>query len=263
MLEIRGLYSGYGGTDIIRDVSLSAKPGEILCVLGPNGCGKTTLLRSIAGILKYRGNVLVDRREVSSISRRELAKKIALMGQTSEIYFPYTVYDTVAMGRYAYSSGFLKDLSEEDEGIIAAALEKLELAGIKDRLISELSGGQLQRTFLARTLVQNPSIILLDEPTNHLDLKHQIELLRYLRGWTGEEGRAVIGVFHDLNLVHRFGDSAVLMNEGRIAARGRPAEVLNGEVLENVYGLDIRSFMLESLENWRRQNGAAGGGGAL
>jgi iron complex transport system ATP-binding protein len=163
------------------------------------------------------------------------------------------------MGRYAYSSGFLKDLSKEDEDIIASALEKLELVDIKDRLISELSGGQLQRAFLARTLVQNPSIILLDEPTNHLDLKHQIELLRYLRGWTGERERAVIGVFHDLNLVHRFGDSAALMSKGRIAALGRPGEVLNGEILKSVYGVDIRGFMLESLESWRRQDGADGG----
>jgi iron complex transport system ATP-binding protein len=118
-------------------------------------------------------------------------------------------------------------------------------------MINELSGGQLQRVFLARTLVQNPDLILLDEPTNHLDLKHQIELLRYLRSWVREKNRAVIGVFHDLNLVHQFGDSILLMNAGKTAAWGKPEDVLNGETLRTVYGIDIRAFMLETLENWR------------
>jgi iron complex transport system ATP-binding protein len=254
MLEITGLCCGYGGADIISGVSLGAQAGEILCVLGPNGCGKTTLLRSIANILTYRGSIRLDSREVRTIPRRELAKKIALMGQTSEIYFPYTVYETVAMGRYAYSAGFLRDLSGEDKTIIASVLEQLELREIEEQMIDELSGGQLQRVFLARTLVQNPSIILLDEPTNHLDLKHQIELLRYLRAWVKESpggGRTVIGVFHDLNLVQRFGDRAALLDGGKLAACGKSAEVLNSETLRAVYGIDIRGFMLESLASWQ------------
>jgi iron complex transport system ATP-binding protein len=251
MLEVQNVFAGYDGADVIEDINFSAGKNEVLCLLGPNGCGKTTLLRSMAGILKYRGRISLDNAEVLSIPRKELAKKIALMGQISEIYFPYTVYDTVAMGRYAYSGGFLKNLSTEDEAIIADTLDKLELADIRERMINELSGGQLQRVFLARTLVQNPDLILLDEPTNHLDLKHQIELLRYLRSWVREKNRAVIGVFHDLNLVHQFGDSALLMNAGKIAAWGKPNAVLNSETLQTVYGIDIRGFMLETLESWR------------
>jgi iron complex transport system ATP-binding protein len=252
MLEIKNLYSGYKGADVIQDISLKADRGEVLCIIGPNGSGKTTLLKSIARIIPYRGSVTIDSREVSSFSRKDLAKKIALLGQVSEIYFPYSIYETVALGRYAHSSGLLRGLSGEDEILIADMLKKLELYDEKDRMINELSGGQLQRVFLARTLVQDPDIILLDEPTNHLDLKHQVETLEYLRTWAREKNKTVIGALHDLNLVHHFGDTAALMSGGRLAALGKPEAVLDGETLRNIYGIDIREFMLQSLNNWKK-----------
>ncbi|WP_010255955.1 ABC transporter ATP-binding protein [Treponema primitia] len=251
MLEIKNLYSGYDGVDVIHDISLRAEKGEFLCILGPNGCGKSTLLKSIARILSYRGNIIVDNREVSSYNRRDLAKKIALMGQNSEIYFPYSVYDTVSLGRYAHTEGFLKSLSVEDREIITDILKQLGIFNEKDRMINELSGGQLQRVFLARTLAQNPDIILLDEPTNHLDLKHQVELLQYLISWAKANNRTVIGVLHDLNLARSFADTTTIMADGKLISYGDPETVLNGETLKAVYGMDIRKFMLESLENWR------------
>jgi iron complex transport system ATP-binding protein len=251
VLEIKNVYSGYKGIDVIRDITLSAGRGEVLCIVGPNGCGKTTLLKSIAHILPYRGSILMDSQEVSSFSRKDLAKRIALLGQTSELYFPYSVYDAIALGRYAHARGFLKTLSGEDAELITDTIKKLELYDEKDRMINELSGGQLQRVFLARTLVQNPDLILLDEPTNHLDLKHQVELLRYLVAWAKENNKTVIGVFHDLNLVHHFGDTAAVMGGGKLVAFGRPEAALDGETLRETYGLDIRKFMLESLENWK------------
>jgi iron complex transport system ATP-binding protein len=173
------------------------------------------------------------------------------MGQTSEIYFPYSVYDTVSLGRYAYSGGFLRGLSAKDTESIETAINQLGLFEIRDRMINELSGGQLQRVFLARTLAQDPEIVLLDEPTNHLDLKHQVELLQYLLKWAKEKNRTVIGVLHDLNLARNFADTAAVMFEGKLVSRGNPKTVLNGETLEEVYGMDIRAFMLKSLENWR------------
>ncbi|MCL2175170.1 MAG: ABC transporter ATP-binding protein [Treponema sp.] len=252
MLAVNNLFAGYNGTDVIFDISFKAERGESLCVLGPNGCGKSTLLKSIARIIEYTGSVLINSEDISAVSRKELAKKIALLNQNAQVYFPYTVYETVCMGRYAYSKGFLKNLSGEDEKIIEDILVKLDLVKIKNNMIDELSGGTLQRVFLARTLAQTPDLILLDEPANHLDLKHQIELLEFLKLWIKENNTIVIGVFHDLNLARQFGDKAIIMNKGEIAANGNIDEILNSEILNDVYETDIRKFMNESFEKWKR-----------
>jgi iron complex transport system ATP-binding protein len=251
MLEIKSLRSGYNGADVLKDITLSAKPGELLCIAGPNGCGKTTLLKAIAGLLPYSGSITLEGKELSALPRKALARKIALMGQNARVYFPYSVYDTVSQGRYPYSRGFFKSLSKEDEEVIGRVIARLELSGVRDRMITELSGGQLQRVFLARTLAQNPDLILLDEPTNHLDLKHQSEILEYLSRWAGENGKTAVTALHDLNLVRRFAGSAALMREGTLAAWGSPAEVLRGQTLKEIYSMDIRAFMLQSLEKWR------------
>ncbi|GHV94574.1 iron ABC transporter [Spirochaetia bacterium] len=251
MIEVKDLSAGYNGEDVIQSISFTAECGESLCILGPNGCGKSTLLKAIARIIACRGTVKLEGREVSGFSRKELAKKIAFLGQAAQIYFPYTVRETVSLGRYAYSGGFLKNLSPEDEEVIGKTIKMLDIQDIQNRMIDELSGGQLQRVFLAKTLAQNPEVILLDEPTNHLDLKNQIELLRYLKSWVKDNNKTLIGVLHDLNLVHQFGDSALLMSDGRLAAWGTIEKTLNSETLQAVYGIDIRGFMLDSLEKWR------------
>ena len=251
MLETRNLCSGYGGIDIIKDICLDANRGEILAIIGPNGCGKTTLLKTLARLLPYRGSVTLEKTEISSLSRKNLAQKIALLAQTSGIYFPYTVYETAALGRFPHTTSFFKNLSAKDNEAIRLVLEKLGLWEVRDRMINELSGGQLQRVFLARTIIQDPALILLDEPTNHLDLKHQIELLEYLTLWAREKKRAVIAVLHDLNLACRYAGKTVLMAEGKIISYGNCEEIFSGELLRETYGIDIRAFMLESLEKWQ------------
>jgi iron complex transport system ATP-binding protein len=250
MFEVRGLFAGYGKGDVIRNINFTAQGGESLCVLGPNGCGKSTLLKSIARVIDCRGAVVMDGEDISALARRDLAKKVALLNQSASVYFPYTVYETVSMGRYAYSHGFLKNLSAADTEIIENILTKLDIGDIRERMIDELSGGTLQRVFLARTLAQTPDLILLDEPANHLDLKHQIELLNFLRAWVKDSNKTLISVFHDLNLARQFSDTAIVLNNGTIAANGNIDEVLNGEVLSGVYGIDIRAFMRESLGRW-------------
>jgi len=250
MIEAQNLYAGYDNTDVIHDISFKVNTGESLCVLGPNGCGKSTLLKSIARLINYRGLVTLNGKDTCAIQRKEFAKKIALLGQTAQVLFPYTVYETVSMGRYAYSTGFLKNLSTEDNGIVENIIAKLDIADIRNRMIDELSGGQLQRVFLARTLAQTPEVILLDEPTNHLDLKYQIELLTFLKSWVKESGKTLVAVFHDLNLARQFGDTALLMNNGTVAACGTIGETLHGEILREVYGIDIQGFMRKSLGKW-------------
>lgn len=250
MLEITNLYTGYDKKEIIKNVSFTVNKGENLCIVGPNGCGKSTLLKSMANILEYKGNIKIDGKEVKDYSRVELAKKIGLMSQITQLYFPYTVYDTVALGRYAYSKGPFSKLSKQDTEFIVDSMKKVGIYELRDKLITELSGGQLQRVFLARVFAQNPDVILLDEPTNHLDFKHQIELLKNLNNWAKDNNKIVVGVLHDLNLVQYFADEVLLLKEGEIVDYGLPEKVLKGTKLNEVYEIDIKEFMQSILKKW-------------
>ena len=202
-------------------------------------------------MLDYKGNITLDSREISKLNRKDLAKNVALMTQASNIYFPYTVYETVALGRYAHLKGVFSRINKEDDEIILKSIANVGLIDIKDKLISELSGGQLQRVYLARAFAQDPDVILLDEPTNHLDLKCQIEILDYLNKWTKENNKIVVAVLHDLNLVQTFGEKVVMMTDGKIISSGTPKEVLSGEKLKEVYGVDVKGFMIDALEKWK------------
>ena len=251
MLEIKEVRCGYDNKEVVKGVSFSVERGNNLCIVGPNGCGKSTLLKSIANLLEYKGSVKLDSKEISKLNRKDLAKNVALMTQASNIYFPYTVYETVALGRYAHLKGVFSRINKEDDEIILKSITNVGLIDIKDKLISELSGGQLQRVYLARAFAQDPDVILLDEPTNHLDLKCQIEILEYLNKWTKENNKIVVAVLHDLNLVQTFGEKVVMMNDGKIISSGTPKEVLSGEKLKEVYEVDVKGFMIDALEKWK------------
>lgn len=251
MLKVENLSSGYGGADVIKNITLNAAHGELLCIVGPNGCGKSTLLKTLLRLLPYRGEVRIEGNDVSSLSRKALATKAAFLGQAQELYFPYSVRTTVALGRYAFAKGIFHALSAADEKIVDAVIAQLGLEGLEERPISELSGGQLQRVFLARALAQTPQLMLLDEPTNHLDLKYQLELLGFLKTWVRENNKTALVVLHDLNLVQNYADTVIVLLGGIIAAAGSPSDVLSGAILREVYETDVRRFMLNSLSRWQ------------
>ena len=193
---------------------------------------------------------------LSSMKQREISLNIAMLSQQPNIYFSYSVFDTVMMGRYLYIKDRLSgNPSKEDKDVVARSLEAVNLFEEKDRDITQLSGGQLQRVFLARTLAQEPRIILLDEPTSHLDLKCQIEVIDYLKKWEKEGNRAVVGVLHDVNLAMRLSSRFIVMKNGEIQANDNAEDIIADGLLNRVYEMDVAEYMRASLKNWPVQGG--------
>lgn len=250
MIEIKGLSAGYQGKDVIFDLSFAAK--ENICILGENGCGKTTLLRALAGLIQTKGSVAVMGEPLQNMKRREVAAKIALLSQFSQTGFAYSVEETVMLGRYRCikDRGFFGAMTQLDREAVNRALAAADLLHLRKSSIAKLSGGQMQRVFLARTLAQEPAVILLDEPTNHLDMKHQMDLISYLKDWSKPGERMVIGAMHDINLAMRLADRGLLMKDGRFLADGSWRELLMPDLLMQAYGMDVMGMMLESLQRW-------------
>lgn len=251
MLTLANVAAGYDAGDVIQNISFEIRAGENLAIIGPNGCGKTTLLKVISNLLPFKGDIILGGKNFARLKRREISAKIALLSQQIGIYFAYSVYDTVMMGRYLHiKDRFSNSPSRRDEEAVLAALAAVNLLDERARDITKLSGGQLQRVFLARTLAQEPQIILLDEPTNHLDLKCQMEILDYLKEWAKNGERAVVGVLHDLNLAMQLSENILVMKDGEIKAIDKAAQILSGGLLDNVYEMDVAGYMRRSLQKW-------------
>lgn len=250
-IRLQNIHAGYGKTEVLHGITFSVEEGERAAILGANGSGKTTLLRVIAGILPAQGDVLLHGQKLSEMKRRQVASQVAMMMQVSQTYFSYTVEETVLLGRYARTEGRFGKCTPEDQAAVDKALSLCGLTELKDRSVSTLSGGQLQRVFLARTMAQDTPVILLDEPTNHLDLKIQAELMGHLKEWSKEKGHTLLGVYHDINLALSMADRFIVMKEGTILYDGDEKALLEGDVLQEAYEMDVAAYMRDQYERWR------------
>jgi iron complex transport system ATP-binding protein len=242
VLEARRVAHAFGASPVLDDVTLGLAAGELLALVGPNGAGKTTLLRVLAGVLRPReGEVRLRGEPLARIGRRALARELGVVPQELIVPFPYRVRELVAMGRAPWLGAFGRERAEDRE-VVEAALRALALEPLAERSYPTLSGGEKQRTSLARALAQEADVLLLDEPTAHMDLGHRLHTFEWLRGWIAARPvrRAAFVVTHDLVLAAQHADRIALLHGGRLAAVGAPREVLTPERLEAVYAVEAR-----------------------
>ena len=239
------------GQVIVDDLSFALEAGQWLMLVGPNGAGKSTLIRAIAQGVPYTGSITLDGRDIRAYKPAQLAQRIGVLSQQHSVGYAYSVEEVVSLGRYAHAAGFLSGGDAEGKARVEEALEMTGLAHLRRTNVLTLSGGELQRTFLAQVFAQNPQILMLDEPANHLDLVYQKHIFSLIGEWLKTPGRAVMSVVHDLSLARRYGTHAVLMDHGRSAAQGTIPETLTGENLQTVYGMDVCGWMREMYAQWQ------------
>ena len=240
LLDIEGVWVGYGSDEaVVRGVDLQLGEGDFLGLIGPNGCGKSTLMRAAAGVLPlHRGRVLLGGRDLQTSSRRDLARQLGVVSQETIFAAGFTVREIVAMGRHPHLGRFQQP-GQEDEFQVDRALDQTGILQLAEREVLALSGGEKQRVAIARALAQSPRLLLLDEPTNHLDINHQVEVFDLLHDLNEEQGLAILCVTHDLNLAAEYCDTIALLHQGQLRACGSPAEVLTAPQLSSAYGVEV------------------------
>ena len=254
---------GYRGRSVGRGVTLDIRSGEVLCLLGPNGGGKTTLMKTLLGLLPpLAGEVRLDGADIAGIARRDLARVIGYVPQAHQAFFPFSVIDIVLMGRSAHVSLFAAP-SAADRAIAERALAQLGIAHLKARVYTEISGGERQLVLIARALAQEPRILIMDEPTASLDFGNQLRVLREIAA-LARSGMAVVFSTHDPDHVFLCGDRAALLHDGRMEALGPPEAVITAETLKRLYGVEVQVVELPdhqthtcvpSVEGLRRRGG--------
>ncbi|MBR0408326.1 MAG: ABC transporter ATP-binding protein [Clostridia bacterium] len=251
MLTARGITVCYDGKPAVDSVSFELLAGQWLMLAGPNGAGKSTLIKAIAQTVPYEGTFLLNQHHLKKIKAAERARMIGVLSQHNSAEYAYTVEEIVRLGRYAYRRGFFSRQAEDDEREIASALALTGMAEYRRASVLSLSGGEVQRVFLAQVFAQNPQLLILDEPTNHLDLKYQQHALDLVAEWLKQPGRAVVSVMHDVSLAKKYGTHALLLNRGKTVAYGTVDAVFSRENLEAVYEMDVYAWMRELLAQWQ------------
>ena len=244
MLEVINLCSGYPGRDVLRDFSMTAAPGQITAIVGPNGCGKTTLLKSLCGILQPKnGSVLLDDEDILALPPRLLAQKMAYLSQGRQVP-ELTAFRLVLHGRFPYLH-YPRRYGKEDLAIAREAMEQLNIWDLADTPLSRLSGGQRQKVYIAMALAQQTPVILLDEPTTYLDISHQLQTLALARS-LADRGKTVLMVIHDLPHALQMADQVILMAHGIVAGKGSPEELFRDGQIEKIFGIRLGRFQTDS-----------------
>lgn len=236
-LVAQNLTVGYGESNILSAVDFKVLEGELTVILGPNACGKSTLLKTLSRVLQPNsGRVQLDGVPLGEQKSKDIARILAMLPQTPEAPSEVTVFDVVARGRYPHQS-LLRAWSDDDEAACLQAIRAANIEDIAGRPLEALSGGQRQRVWIAMTLAQQTPLLLLDEPTTYLDITHQIEILNLARELY-LAGQTVVIVLHDLNLAFRYATHVVLMKQGKIVSQGKPQDIISAEIIKEIYGLD-------------------------
>jgi len=239
LLSINKLNFAYGSNKVLENISLQINCGEFVGIIGPNGAGKTTLLKHMDGLLhSRRSEISIEDKPLATMPRRLLAKNIAYLPQEIDFAFLYTVHQVVKMGRYPYMTG-IQLYTAEDHRVVMSVMELMDVSRFRDRFFHELSGGEKQRVMIASALAQQPRLLLLDEPTSALDLHHQLEIYHILKGEQVSRNLSIIVVTHDINLAAQYCDRMLLMRDGKIVNDGPTNEVLQFQVLQEVFGVHV------------------------
>ncbi|MCF2720485.1 ABC transporter ATP-binding protein [Paenibacillus sp. UKAQ_18] len=237
MVEVRNVSKRYGNKNVVDQVSVTVPKGTITSFIGPNGAGKSTLLSMISRLTDSdEGEILIDGQTVSLTKSEELARKISILKQTNDVNIRLTVKELVSFGRFPYSKG---RLNSEDRKMVEQSMAYMGLEDMKDKHIDLLSGGQRQRAFIAMILAQDTEYILLDEPLNNLDMKHSVQIMKTLRGLVDDLGKTILVVLHDINFASCYSDYIVGMKDGRLLKQGTADEMIDSQVLKNLYDMDI------------------------
>ncbi len=239
IITLNDVHFAYRTEAVLRDITLNVKAGEVIGIIGPNGVGKSTLLKILAALYEpTRGNYRLCGKPIKEWKRKEIAKRIGFVPQGIELSFAFTVSEVVAMGRFPYLQG-LNALDAQGAEKVEQALQLMDLKGLEHRLFPSLSGGEKQRVLIASVLAQDTNVFLLDEPTSALDLKHQITILKLFRHLSRSQQKAVVLVTHEVNLASQFCDRLILLHKGKIVKDGPPDEVLQFNLIREVYGVDV------------------------
>ncbi len=239
IIDLKNITLKYGDYEVLRDISFNIKKGEFTSIIGPNGAGKSTVLKAIMKNIELAsGDISIKGKSIKNITHKEKACIIGFVPQEFNISFDFTVYDIVAMGRNPYIAKFKKS-KFDDKKIIEESLQKTNTYEFKDKYFNSLSGGEKQRVIIARALAQQPEILILDEATSSLDIHHQLDILELIHSLNREDGLTVLTIMHDLNLASRFSDKIVLLSKYGVIKSGTPSEVIDEQVLKNVYDMDM------------------------